>query len=287
MNFLPLSLGTLPRFQKQRLGWSRTCRWFYSWSVRIPGNRFSRGLHKSSFYILIPKKCSLRAWVSWLQFQCVSVSGKSSGEQEHSGNAWPTERRISHQGIAGVFWCVVTNSQPRTHTLSLPLSLCSARCGDVHARRKRSWELSAAEQSWGDNKRWVSMTLMMLRLASSYWQLLIPKWGDDIILVSGHVGQVVLDNICPLKEVGDSVLSFYDHRLFSGRSLSDVATVSFWRLLQPSFFFRPQTTKAKDSGRNKLDTMSGLVHICEPICQISGQTDQGQGEGGEGGWLPE
>lgn len=26
--------------------------------------------------------------------------------------------------------------------------------------------------------------------------------------------------------------------------------------------------------------MSGLVHICEPICQISGQTDQGWGEVG-------
>lgn len=27
-------------------------------------------------------------------------------------------------------------------------------------------------------------------------------------------------------------------------------------------------------------SLAGLVHICEPICQIPGQTDQGQGEGG-------
>lgn len=47
-----------------------------------------------------------------------------------------------------------------------------------------------------------------------------------------------------------------------------------------SFKRAAQAIEAEDSGRNKLGAMSRLAHICEPICQISGQTDQGQGEGG-------
>lgn len=61
-------------------------------------------------------------------------------EQQHSMSTWHEDQHISHQGTTGVFWCVVTNSQPGT------LSFFSSRWRNVHTRRTRSLELSRGEK---------------------------------------------------------------------------------------------------------------------------------------------
>lgn len=69
-------------------------------------------------------------------------------EQQHSMSTWHMDQHISHQGTTGVFWYVVTNSQPGT------LSLFCSRWRNVHARTTRSLELSTGEKRcrrW-DNK---------------------------------------------------------------------------------------------------------------------------------------
>ena len=76
------------------------------------------------------------------------VSLEKSREQQHSLSTWHMGQHISHQGTAGVFWCVVMNSQPRTLSLFIP------RWRDVHAPRKRSLELITGKKTWRswDNK---------------------------------------------------------------------------------------------------------------------------------------
>lgn len=75
---------------------------------------------------------------------------------------------------------------------------------------------------------------------------------------------------------GTAFSLFYDHRVFGGRSLSDVAAVSFWRRLRPSFFSRRQTKQAVNyvlflqcSNTNKLFSISSYEpkHWNSPITE--------------------
>lgn len=109
------------------------------------------------------------------------VSLGKSREQQHSMSTWHMGQHISHQGTAGVFWCVMMNSQPRTLSLFIP------RGRDVHARRTRSLELITGEKtcrSWDIKEGKLDFPARLLTT------------GSLLLIVSLHSKKWNLDFVC-------------------------------------------------------------------------------------------